>query len=69
MFLLSFPLSLLLIDLEMLSMCLLFCFVLFWIFCCVVCGKNKNKNVDNKKKEKFVKSLTVPFCSIFYVCI
>ncbi len=31
-------------------MCLLFCFVLFWIFCCVVCEKKKKKIVDNKKK-------------------
>ncbi len=31
-------------------MCLLFCFVLFWIFCCVVCEKIKIKIVDNKKK-------------------
>ncbi len=36
----------------MLSMCLLFCFVLFWIFCYVVCEKIKNKIVDNKKKKK-----------------
>ncbi len=35
----------------MLSMCLLFCFVLFWIFCYVVCEKIKIKIVDNKKKE------------------
>ncbi len=32
-------------------MCLLFCFVLFWIFCCVVCEKIKIKIVDNKKKK------------------
>ncbi len=32
------------LNLEMLSMCLLFCFVLFWIFCYVVCEKIKNKN-------------------------
>ncbi len=32
-------------------MCLLFCFVLFWILCCVVCEKMKIKKiVDNKKK-------------------
>ncbi len=31
-------------------MCLLFCFVLFWIFCYVVC--EKIKIVDNKKKNK-----------------
>ncbi len=30
-------------------MCLLFCFVLFWIFCYVVC--EKIKIVDNKKKK------------------
>ncbi len=30
-------------------MCLLFCFVLFWILCCVVC--EKIKIVDNKKKN------------------
>ncbi len=29
-------------------MCMLFCFVLFWIFCCVVCEKIKIKIVDNK---------------------
>ncbi len=34
----------------MLSMCLLFCFVIFWMLCCVMCEKNKN-NVNNKKKE------------------
>ncbi len=33
-------------------MCLLFCFVLFWIFCYVVCEKIKIKIVDNKKKKK-----------------
>ncbi len=32
-------------------MCLLFCFVLFWILCCVVCKKLKIKNCDNKKKS------------------
>ncbi len=26
-------------------MCLLFCFVLFWILCCVVCKKNENKKL------------------------
>ncbi len=30
-------------------MCLLFCFVLFWILCCV--WKKKKKIVDNKKKK------------------
>ncbi len=35
-------------------MCLLFCFVLFWIFCCVVCEKIKIKIVDNKKKKNTV---------------
>ncbi len=39
-------------------MCLLFCFVLFWIFCYVVCEKIKIKIVDNKKKKKF-KSLVL----------
>ncbi len=34
-------------------MCLLFCFVLFWILCCVVCEKIKIKIVDNKKKKLF----------------
>ncbi len=33
-------------------MCLLFCFVLFWIFCYVVCEKIKIKIVDNNKKKK-----------------
>ncbi len=28
-------------------MCLLFCFVIFWMLCYVMCEK---KNVDNKKK-------------------
>ncbi len=32
-------------------MCLLFCFVLFWIFCYVVCEKIKIKIVDNKKNR------------------
>ncbi len=36
-------------------MCLLFCFVLFWIFCYVVCEKIKKiKIVDNKKKKLLV---------------
>ncbi len=34
----------------MLSMCLLFCFVVFWILCCVVC--EKIKIVDSKKNNK-----------------
>ncbi len=41
-------------------MCLLFCFVLFWILCCVVCEKMKIKKiVDNKKKniKKIIKLL------------
>ncbi len=25
----------------MLSMCLLFCFVIFWMLCCVMCEKKK----------------------------
>ncbi len=29
------------LDFEMLSMCLLFCFVIFWMLCCVMCEKNK----------------------------
>ncbi len=29
-------------------MCLLFCFVIFWMLCCVMCEKI-NKNVDDKK--------------------
>ncbi len=34
-------------------MCLLFCFVLFWILCCVVCKKNENKKLlITKKKER-----------------
>ncbi len=32
-------------------MCLLFCFVLFWILCCVVCEKNENKKLLITKKE------------------
>ncbi len=36
-----------LLDFEMLSMCLLFCFVIFWMLCCVMC----EKNVDNKKRN------------------
>ncbi len=31
-------------------MCLLFCFVLFWILCCVVCEKNENKKLLITKK-------------------
>ncbi len=27
------------LDFEMLSMCLLFCFVMFWMLCCVMCEK------------------------------
>ncbi len=34
----------------MLSMCLLFCFVIFWMLCCVMCEKNKI-NVDNKQHQ------------------
>ncbi len=50
MFLLSFPLSLPFdwTSVKMLSMCLLFCFVVFWMLCCVMCEK---KNVDNKKRS------------------
>ncbi len=33
-------------------MCLLFCFVLFWILCCVVCEKNENKKLLITKKKK-----------------
>ncbi len=32
-------------------MCLLFCFVLFWILCCVVCEKNENKKLLITKKR------------------
>ncbi len=39
------------LNLEMLSMCLLFCFVLFWILCCVVCEKKKKKKLLITKKE------------------
>ncbi len=46
MFLLSFSLSLP-FDWT-LSICLLFCFVIFWMLCCVM-GEKKN-TVDNKKK-------------------
>ncbi len=42
-------------------MCLLFCFVLFWILCCVVCKKIKIKIVDNKKTdERAVSVLAIP---------
>ncbi len=35
----------------MLSMCLLFCIVIFWMLCCVMCEKKKKKKtVDNKNK-------------------
>ncbi len=39
-------------------MCLLFCSVLFWILCCVVCEKKK-RIVDNKKEitQKKIKQL------------
>ncbi len=37
----------------MLSMCLLFCFVVFWILCCVVCEKIK-KLLITKKKLTFI---------------
>ncbi len=40
------------LDLEMLSMCLLFCFVIFWMLCCVMCEKNKNKKLLITKKRK-----------------
>ncbi len=30
-------------------MCLLFCFVIFWILCYVMCEKNKNKLLITKK--------------------
>ncbi len=33
-------------------MCLLFCFVLFWILCCVVCEKMKIKKLLITKKKK-----------------
>ncbi len=50
LFLLSFPLSLpFWLDLEMLSMCLLFCSILDAMWCYV--WKNK-KNVDDKKKKR-----------------
>ncbi len=29
------------LDFEMLSMCLLFCFVIFWMLCCIMCEKKK----------------------------
>ncbi len=48
MFLLSFPLSLP-FDWT-LSMCLLFCFVIFWMLCCVMCEKNKIKKLLITKK-------------------
>ncbi len=34
----------------MLSMCLLFCFVIFWILCYVMCEKKKKKMLITKKK-------------------
>ncbi len=34
-------------------MCLLFCFVLFWILCCVVCEKIKNKKLLITKKKNY----------------
>ncbi len=36
------------LDFEILSMCLLFCFVIFWMYV-MLCMKKKN--VDNKKKK------------------
>ncbi len=39
-------------------MCLLFCFVLFWIFCYVVCEKIKKKIVDNKKKRNHIETIS-----------
>ncbi len=46
----------------MLSMCLLFCFVIFWILCYVMCEKklkkNKKKLVDNRKKIHKLERLT-----------
>ncbi len=53
------------LDFELLSICLLFCFVIFWMLCyvmlcyvmlCYVMCEKKIKNVDNKKK-KFKKKL------------
>ncbi len=35
----------------MLSMCLLFCFVIFWILCCVVCEKNKKLLITKKEYQ------------------
>ncbi len=32
-------------------MCLLFCFVVFWILCCVVCEKINKKLLITKKKN------------------
>ncbi len=52
-------------------MCLLFCFVLFWIFCCVVCEKIKIKIVDNKKKKKSRKRKLSSFTTktmVFHFC-
>ncbi len=37
------------LNFEMLSMCLLFCFVIFWMLCCIMC--EKKKKVDNKKND------------------
>ncbi len=39
------------LDFELLSICLLFCFVIFWMLCYVMLCVKKKKNVDNKKKK------------------
>ncbi len=41
----------------MLSMCLFFCFVVFWILCCVLCEKNKIKLLITKKKKECIKDI------------
>ncbi len=38
----------------MLSMCLLLCFVVFWILCCVVCEKIKNCYLQICQIPKYV---------------
>ncbi len=41
------------LDFEMLSMCLLFCFVIFWMLCCVMCEK-KMVLIEHKCIELFL---------------
>ncbi len=41
-------------------MCLLFCFVLFWILCCVVCEKINKKLLITKKFNECVDDTKLP---------